>query len=172
MGAAVNGLQERTEIRDPVMLEWRMKMAERAALRDRINLLTREIRRLKVKLAIGLCLQCGKEFTRMRPTKLYCSQACSFTASNARGEQARRHFDVTAIREHLPMLRMMMTPISMRVLENLTTTDSLGITADSEGLTRQRISQIAAKATHLILAFRLAAHAQRTNGSASTAEAK
>lgn len=159
-------LQERSEPKDPLVREWREKNDERLRLLDRVHVLNQELRDLKTRMAVGVCQVCGQEFRRVRPTKMHCSQACLVVAYRDKQGATKRSFDIVAIREHLPMLAMLMTPHSMRVLENLSGAkdNNLRRTADSMLVSHQRVSQIANKATKLILAFKLAQHVQAGGG--------
>src|SRR5687768_2579821 len=120
-----------------------------------------ELRQLRERLRVGVCELCGKEFVRARVTKRYCSQNCTIKASPSRATS----YDLPAIAQNIDLLEAsgFMTPRSMEVIRVLADKRNTHSVSDLIGVSHQRVSQIASKATRIVkMLHRLKAAMQQT----------
>ena len=142
-----------------------------AVLKTEQRRIVAELRDVVRQIRIGHCEVCGKEFTRQRPTKRYCSMRCCQLAAPSSSGQ----IDLGLIRAHWPLLEAsgLMNPEPLRVLRALVSDNETYDGAAIIGaVSRQRVHQIAQRATQhmrIVLAVRDAVVRQQQvpTGSAS-----
>lgn len=140
---------ERTPYVDPLQQRW-------IALRDQQRQVVAELREVTRQMRIGKCDVCGKEFTRLRPTKRYCSMRCTQRAAPSN----KGTIDIPLIREHWTLLEAsgLLNSESMRVLSAIVYDNAqFDKAAGMIGVSRQRGHQIAIRATQqmrIVLAVR------------------
>lgn len=147
MGSKV--ICERVPYIDPLQQRW-------VALRDQQRQIVVELREVTRQMRIGKCDVCGKEFTRQRPTKRYCSMRCTSRAAPS----SNGTIDIPLIIEHWTLLEAsgLLNDESMRVLRALVYNNAnFEAAAGMIGVSRQRGHQIAIRATQhmrIVLAVR------------------
>jgi hypothetical protein len=137
---------ERAWERSPVTNPLQIRFSQLTEDRRRIDA---ELRELRHKMRVGVCEVCGKEFTRARVTKRYCSMACGNKAAPSRRDIS---YDLVGIASNIEALEVsgMLTPSAMEVLRVLANRRNTHSVADLVGVSHQRVSQIAAKATKVL----------------------
>lgn len=135
----------RTDYTDPLQIRCADLMEQRRKI-------DAELRELKVKMRVGVCERCGKEFTRARVTKRYCSQRCCILGGGAASGRPPVVYDLPAITENIDLLEAsgLMTRRSMEILRVLADKRNTHSVADLIGVSHQRVSQIAARASKVV----------------------
>jgi hypothetical protein len=136
--------------KSPYVDPLQIRCAELMAEQRRIGA---ELADLKRQMTIGHCDVCGDAFRRTRFTKRYCSQKCTMKASQG----VRATYDLPLVREVWPILREsgMLAPQSIEILSRLVDGGTTTITANAAGISHQRVSQIAHRATKMARLIRL-----------------
>ena len=107
-----------------------------------------ELRRLRLEMRVGICEVCGREFTRARVTKRVCSPLCT---AKAYVNRQRKEVDVAILTEAYPLLRAsgMLPQREVEILDCLVNGANRQTLAEEQGLSRQRIQQVLARAGQL-----------------------
>jgi hypothetical protein len=157
-------VRARTEPADPLMRRYREVNAEIRRLRG-------ELRDLKQQMLTGVCEVCGARFTRQRPTKRYCSNACVISAYNARTIEGAAN--MALIREMWPLVKAsgQLTPRNIVLVQEVVLGRMSGSSAsDHFSVSRQRIDQVlsrAAKVAKLVKTMRVALAAEEHRAEAT-----